>query len=615
MMGGTVNRMRSVLMVLLAFMLVCMMAMSVLVKNASAISDSTRIAQITSLSGEVYVKKSGGTKEFTAYKGMTLNQGDYLRTGDDSSVVLTVLDREDEFTVDENSSLFLSSLRENDSGDKTTISVWSGSIYAKASELATGDELEIETPTAVMGVRGTHFIININPMYGDTSLFVVSGVVQAEVLNPTNDDSDTEENDKESGTEPKNAQHATVYIYPTMQGNFIPENSEEGPRTKYIVSTINPESFTEQTDSSIIQALIRHNPEAEDEREDMIGQFHDETQDGVDELIENMYKIANLLVNQAVSDGVVTREEIEELVDQANEETNEDIELGNVEEWILTPEQQALLEQLKQQEEQRRLEQQELEQQRQLEQQEMQQLLDQIKQQNQDQSEKNQEELQENEESALERFLEQLTDEEREQFLKNRQEALESTEQTNDPSSTDSTESKDEEDDETSGSSDPEPSDPEPSDPEVRLEYEQVDEQGGNLDVVLENISGIQGMQVHVLIDANITADLSDQNITVNPDHLFTSSDSTYSEPIDHYSYRTGISPDDHALYHEVLYAVINNTDGLAVDVTEPKSVLRIHVDSSMGAGEIRLAKLTIILEDGTTLELDDLNPNTITIE
>ena len=71
-------------------------------------AESTRIARVESVTGEVFVKKAGGTKEFKAYRNMTLNQGDHIRTGKNSGVVLVVLDQDDKITLGANTSMYLS---------------------------------------------------------------------------------------------------------------------------------------------------------------------------------------------------------------------------------------------------------------------------------------------------------------------------------------------------------------------------------------------------------------------------------------------------------------------------------------------------------------------------
>src|SRR5690554_8134462 len=80
---------------------------SVLIANPAE-ANSTRAAVVQEVTGTVHVKKAGGSKSFRAYRNMSLNQGDHITTGADSSVVLKVLDREDGIPIDQNSELYIS---------------------------------------------------------------------------------------------------------------------------------------------------------------------------------------------------------------------------------------------------------------------------------------------------------------------------------------------------------------------------------------------------------------------------------------------------------------------------------------------------------------------------
>src|SRR5690606_26596526 len=106
-------------------------------------SESKRFAKIESLKGEVLIKKAGGSKEYKAYRNMTLNQGDHIKTGDNSQVVLQILDHDDEVTISANASLYLSQLQDKD-GKISKMTIWSGSTYVKAGKLNSKDEFLIE---------------------------------------------------------------------------------------------------------------------------------------------------------------------------------------------------------------------------------------------------------------------------------------------------------------------------------------------------------------------------------------------------------------------------------------------------------------------------------------
>lgn len=318
-----------------------------------------------------------------------------------------------------------------------------------------------------------------------------------------------------------------------------------------------------------------------------------------------MEELANILINHALFNGVVSKEQIEELIKNANEKTIEDIEIGDTNEFELTENQKEEQEQLRLTEQQRIMQQQQLEQERREQQEQNQALLDEIKQKQEQQKQQN--ELAETElnQQTLEKYMAGLTPEEREAFLENRSELLEDTlneQQKEETSSSGSSGSSGQDQDEGSDL----------SSPEVRLLVEEGVQNTGTLDVVLENIRGIQALELHVGMDANAVDFVDQAGIITNPDHLFTSNINEYSDPIEHVDVHYGMLSNYY--YHEIVYTVVNNVDGLAVDATEPKNILRIPFTKGYQTGQIQVLKLLIILDDGTTLDLGNLEHNVITL-
>lgn len=365
---------------------------------SAASSESKRIAQVQSLKGEVFVKKSGGSKEFKAYKSMALNQGDHIRTGKDSSVVLKVLDHDDEVTIGANASMYLSELADDSGGKTTKMTVWSGSSYVKSGKLSGNDELVIETPTAVMGVRGTHFVVSYNPYTGMTDISALSGIVQARYQMHTEGDGDS------SGE---------IDIYPTMSGLFIDQNDDgEGTQQEYGISfIIDLDQLSARIEPSILEALLRNKQEIDTENEELLQNLQSlfgSGQDGVvppqldleneqdfERLQHNLQNLIAALLQSAVRNGVLTDEQLEEIIRQAES----DIDV-NVDVYIELSERQR-------QEQQRARDRRDEQERR------KQELLDSIQSRQEQQRRELEDARKEDQEEAMRRFLEELQEKSR----------------------------------------------------------------------------------------------------------------------------------------------------------------------------------------------------------
>ena len=119
--------------------------------------ENLKVAQVVKYSGDVKVMKSGGEKAFSVFEKMALSQGDLLITGKESTVTIKT-DDEIEIKIAENSQVMISELIEENEQEKASFKLWAGGIWANLkNKLSVGSKFEIETPTAVMGVRGTKF--------------------------------------------------------------------------------------------------------------------------------------------------------------------------------------------------------------------------------------------------------------------------------------------------------------------------------------------------------------------------------------------------------------------------------------------------------------------------
>lgn len=282
----------------------------------------TRVAVVTELKGTVKVKKSGGAKSFNAFKNMSLNEGDLITTGKNSSIVLQLADSKadkDEITVGENSQVNFSKLEEK-KGTKAKMNVWAGSLWVKVKSISNADDtFEIETPTAIMGVRGTHFIVGVDPVTGETRFYVASGVVQTRSVQPTDS--------RQQGNTVGGA--GSVTVYPAQQISMIPGDRDTDLRD--LVEVVDIDQIISTAPPSVIESLIKNMLSIQNENEEMIERLQ---QDGgsdpdsnlvlTDQEVLERYRsnVDNMLHNMlksAVNNGVIAGDEAQRLIDQANE--------------------------------------------------------------------------------------------------------------------------------------------------------------------------------------------------------------------------------------------------------------------------------------------------------
>jgi co-chaperonin GroES (HSP10) len=142
-------------------------------------------AKVVSITGDVQVMRGGGDKPFKAFVNMRLTEGDRIITGKGATAEIE-LDNEDAvITLTENTRIYMSELRGTNDSQQTSIALQAGGISNSVKKaLTSSSRYEIKTPTAVMGVRGTHFLVGIDPITGETSVRVASGSVGGFISTP-----------------------------------------------------------------------------------------------------------------------------------------------------------------------------------------------------------------------------------------------------------------------------------------------------------------------------------------------------------------------------------------------------------------------------------------------
>ncbi|MFD0674277.1 cadherin-like beta sandwich domain-containing protein [Cohnella sp. GCM10027633] len=332
--------MRRIVLALLALLIIAVPLNGAFADRAHAAS--SRVAVIKELKGTVKVKKSGGSKEFTAFAKMSLNEGDVLSVGDNGSAVLQFangMSEDDRMTVSSNSKLSFSKLSDK-KGTTTKVSMWSGKAWVDVKSIASSsDEFTLETPTAVMGVRGTHLFVTIDPLTQLTRLTVAAGVVR---------------------TLSKSSGQPSVDVYPSQQIVLAPEGEDPADGLK---TTIDLNDLIGQSNPSIIQAFLTSIGEIQEENDRLMQDYRRQmsqlTPEDLERFQDNIESFIGAYVEQALSQSLVTQEQINKLLEEVLQSTGQKIDLtkktikSSDEERLIQEEQRKLAEQLKKQAEEK----------------------------------------------------------------------------------------------------------------------------------------------------------------------------------------------------------------------------------------------------------------------
>jgi hypothetical protein len=403
---------RSVLSVMLCLTLLISLLTGPLAGIANA--KESRAAIVVSVQGTVMVTKAGGSSPFRAVEEMSLNQGDHIRTEEGSRIVLRVADGEDEVTIGENTEMYISSLVEaDDGGKKSKLKMWAGSLWFKVKKLVNADdEFEVETPTAVMGVRGSNGYIEAR--YGQLFALMTSGVLETRGTSGT-------------GT------GDPARVYPGQQIIQLPGTPDVGADH---VTPLDVQSFINEATPEVINALLKSIQQIREENDQFIRDIADGAKEidpstglalaSEDDLRKFGENLKNLLANVAkgaIDTKKLSESSVHDLIDKANEKYRHDpIDLGNIKPFDpsvgLDPNvQKAKLDRLKELQEQReRMKQQE----KQLEEVKKQQhaaLVERLEAERKRLEEANRKAQEERERLAREQYERQLVVEERTRFL------------------------------------------------------------------------------------------------------------------------------------------------------------------------------------------------------
>jgi len=135
--------------------------------------------RIEDIKGKVEIKKAGRDFFTKAMKSMPVYPGDEIRTGPNSKVVVT-LETTAVNGIGPESQFVLENFEKNPETKMVDIKVGlpGGKLWSEVGRLKTKDSrFQVETPTAVTGVRGTVFHVEVEKDTAETSVSVLSGRV------------------------------------------------------------------------------------------------------------------------------------------------------------------------------------------------------------------------------------------------------------------------------------------------------------------------------------------------------------------------------------------------------------------------------------------------------
>ncbi|MCQ6563012.1 FecR family protein [Paenibacillus mendelii] len=286
--------------------------------SGKASAQVMRVAIVKSLKGTVNVMKSGGTKSFKAFKNMSLNEGDQIATGKDSSVQLELASDkadQDSVTIGANAQVTFSKLKDANS-TKTKMNIWAGSLWLKVKSVSNAaDQFEVETPTSIMGVRGTQFLVGVDPLTGMTSMTVFAGVVQT-VVDRTHWNSPVTQRLQQQ-----------VPIMPTQQIILTP--IDQGVRSSQGVIDI--ADLISSSSPEIIQQILMAAQSIREEQDQQLakwklelasgqlpGQNQPALQADLDRMQHNFEALLSLIAQQAIDAGKISKSEMDQIIDEVN---------------------------------------------------------------------------------------------------------------------------------------------------------------------------------------------------------------------------------------------------------------------------------------------------------
>ncbi|MFG1734639.1 stalk domain-containing protein [Paenibacillus sp. 843] len=384
-----------------------------------------RRMQIVDITGSAKIRY-GGYAQVDAYKGMMLGEDDEIVTGSGTGgAKLRILDTDDVITLGNDTTLVAEQLRKAGISNVTRLNLEAGQAYYDVTDLTRSrDRFEVRSGYVTNNVRGTHFIITVNPLTGMTNVVTASGKVSSSMV-PT-------------GTE-GSLPSGTVTISPTQQITLGGSQAGRPP-----VQFIDIEDLIGNASPEIIAQLIKNKNDIDRENEEFLEKKRQELQSGqsgtgdldlnmkspedLSRITNNLDQIIGNIAKEALDKKKVSKEELDKLIKEANRDSEKKLDLGQVKDLDkqagLDPAlEQARLEALKRKQEEVKKKQDQQQDLLDQLQQHLGDMLAKIEQQKKQQDEANRKAQEEMKRKAEEQLLQSLSAEEKARFLQGKKEA------------------------------------------------------------------------------------------------------------------------------------------------------------------------------------------------
>lgn len=172
---------RSILSLLIVYGLAIVAALPV-----SAQPKVAEIGTVISVEGTVTIESASEPAPVEVRQGDVVRSGDRLQTGEDGRVRVVMKDQSILVLGPKTTLDFSAFDYDQVRGSRAAVfNLLAGTLRAIVSKLkAYGNRFEIRTPTASIGVRGTHFIVEVDPETGETTVLVIEGRVNVANSDP-----------------------------------------------------------------------------------------------------------------------------------------------------------------------------------------------------------------------------------------------------------------------------------------------------------------------------------------------------------------------------------------------------------------------------------------------
>ncbi len=148
---------------------------TILVRQIEAATESKAIALVLKTTGEVKLKKAGTDRVLPLKFGSTLDNGDWIRAGDDGFAVLMFTDDKSQIKISAKTEVIIEGKRDANSNITKRVQMEVGQLLAKVDQQR--GSLQIATPTSVASVKGTEFWVVVLDD-GTTQVITLEGLVE-----------------------------------------------------------------------------------------------------------------------------------------------------------------------------------------------------------------------------------------------------------------------------------------------------------------------------------------------------------------------------------------------------------------------------------------------------